>query len=105
MIGKKIKKPNYFTPQEIDWCQQNNAHVEEVDGFYVILQNAPAPEPTTAERVYALENAYLLPRPVRELVTAAQQAGQPLDAELLARVAEIEMLAGPLRSAFGADGL
>ncbi len=43
------------------WCNANNAHIEQKDGQYVIVENAPAEPmpinitPTLEERVQTLE--------------------------------------------------
>ena len=35
-LGKRIKKPDYFKPEEIQWCNENGATVRELDEEYVI---------------------------------------------------------------------
>jgi len=47
-IGQFIGKENYT--RAAVWCNKNGAHMEKQDGAYVIVQNAPAPEPTYAEK-------------------------------------------------------
>lgn len=47
-IGRQITKENY-TSAAI-WCNQNGAHIEEQNGAYVIVANAPLPELTYAEK-------------------------------------------------------
>lgn len=47
-IGQIVNEENY-TDAAI-WCNQNGAHIEKQNGVYVIVQNAPAPEPTYAEK-------------------------------------------------------
>ena len=67
-IGQKFNK-TYPVAAAI-WCNANNAHIEPVNGAYTIVENAPVAEPTTAEKVQALENETGLTRAVRELVLA-----------------------------------
>ncbi len=49
--------------------------------------------------VAELETRYNLPRPLRTALLLAREAGQTVDAVLMARVDEIEALAAPLREA------
>jgi len=43
-IGQVFDKP--YPPQAADWCNANDAHIEQVDKTYVIVKNPPPPEPT-----------------------------------------------------------
>lgn len=47
-IGQVLTKENYT--RAAIWCNQNGAHIEEQNGVYVIVANAPVPEPTYAEK-------------------------------------------------------
>ena len=83
-----------YPPEAAVWCNANNAHIEKLDGVYTIVENAPVPEPTTAEKVQALENETGLNRAVRELVLAG---GSGASDYVRAKAQEIEELANPLR--------
>ena len=47
-IGQVLTKENYTAAAV--WCNQHGAHIEKQNGAYVIVQNAPLPEPTYAEK-------------------------------------------------------
>lgn len=47
-IGQVLTKENYTAAAV--WCNQHGAHIEKQNGAYVIVQNAPAAEPTYAEK-------------------------------------------------------
>ena len=101
-IGQIITKQNYT--QAAIWCNLNGAHIEKQKGQYVIVANAPAPEPTPAEQVAALEAQTGLTRAVRELVLA-ENSGELVLAEnsgaseyVKSKAREIETLAEPLRT-------
>lgn len=47
-IGQLLTKENYT--EAAIWCNQNGAHIEHTAAGFVIVQNAPAPEPTYAEK-------------------------------------------------------
>ena len=91
-IGQIVTKENYT--QAALWCNQNGAHIEKQKGQYVIVANAPAPEPTPAERVAAWEAQTGLTRAVRELVLAENSGASDYVKELAQK---IEALAAPLR--------
>ena len=91
-IGQKFNK-TYPVAAAI-WCNANNAHIEVLNGAYTIVENAPAPEPTTKEKVQTLENETGLTRAVRELVLAD---GSGASDYVRAKAQEIEALANPLR--------
>lgn len=93
-IGQKFY--GIYPPAAAVWCNLNNAHIELVGDNFTIVENAPAPEPTTAERVQALERETGLTRAVRELVLAD---GSGASDYVKAKAAEIEALANPLRGA------
>ena len=77
------------------WCNANGAHIELVGGKYTIVENEPAPEPTTAEKVQALERETGLTRAVRELVLAENSGASEY---VKSKAREIEALAEPLRT-------
>ena len=91
-IGQVLTKENYT--QGAIWCNANNAHIEVLDGVYTIVENAPAPEPTTEEKVRALENETGLNRAVRELVLTDNSGASEY---VKAKAQEIEALATELR--------
>lgn len=91
-IGQTFKKE--YPPEAAIWCNANGAHIELVDDKYVIVENEPAPEPTIAEQVVALEQETGLTRAVRELVLAD---GSGCSEYVRAKAQEIEALANPLR--------
>lgn len=91
-IGQVIEQENYT--QAALWCNKNGAHIEKQEGQYVIVANAPAPEPTPAEQVAALENQTGLTRAVRELVLAENSGASEY---VKSKAQEIETLAAPLR--------
>ena len=63
---------------------------------FTIVENAPVPEPTTAERVQALERETGLTRAVRELVLADNSGASDY---VKAKANEIDDLAKQLRAA------
>ena len=91
-IGQTFK--GTYPPEAAVWCNANNAHIEVLNGKYTIVENAPAPEPTVAEQVRALELSTGLTRAVRELVLAD---GSGASDYVRAKAQEIEALANPLR--------
>ena len=84
-----------YPPEAAVWCNLNGAHIEMVEDKYIIVENAPAPEPTTAEKVQALEHETGLTRAVRELVLAD---GSGASDYVRAKAQEIEALAEELRA-------
>lgn len=88
-----------YPPEAAAWCNANGSHIERQDGAYVIVKNAPAPEPTAKEQVVRLELQYNLPRPVRTALLLARARGEAADGELMRRVDEIEKQALCLRKA------
>ena len=91
-IGQVLTKENY-TKGAI-WCNANNAHIEAKDGHYVIVANAPAPEPTLEEQVAKLEAETGLTRVMREGILAE---GSLYSDYAKAKAQEIEALATELR--------
>ena len=91
-IGQIITKDNY-TSSAI-WCNANNAHIEAKDGQYIIVANAPIPEPTIEEQVSSLEQTYGMKRWQREGILAE---GSLYSEYTKAKAQEIEDLAKELR--------
>ena len=92
-IGQTFKKE--YPPEAAIWCNKHGAHIEKQKGQYVIVANAPAPEPTPAEQVAALEIQTGLTRAVRELVLAENSGASEY---VKSKAREIETLAAPLRA-------
>ena len=84
-----------YPPEAAVWCNANNAHIEVFDGVYTIVENAPALEPTTEEKVRALENETGLNRAVRELVLTENSGASEY---VKAKANKIEDLAKQLRT-------
>ena len=97
-IGQIISKENY-TQAALACNEAADRHIEERDGQYVIVANAPLPAPTLQEQVQAKEGEYGLNRATRTALLALAELGATLDSTLLDRVHEIETLAAPLREA------
>jgi hypothetical protein len=61
MIGTKLYKNNkddmakYTTTAQ--WCNANNAHIEDKGEYYEVCENV-IPEPTTDEKIAALDAQY-----------------------------------------------
>ena len=91
-IGQVLTKENY-TKGAI-WCNANNAHIEAKDGQYIIVENAPAPEPTIKEQVSSLEQTYGMTRWQREGILAE---GSLYSEYTKSKAQEIEDLAKELR--------
>ena len=92
-IGQTFK--GTYPPEAAVWCNANNAHIEVFDGVYTIVENAPAPEPTTEERVQALENETGLTRAIREVVLSGDVT---VSKYVIDKATEIEDLASTLRT-------
>ncbi len=61
MIGTKLYKNNkedmaQYTEAAI-WCNANNAHIEDKGSYYEVCENV-IPEPTTDEKIAALDAQY-----------------------------------------------
>lgn len=91
-IGQKLTKENYT--EGAVWCNANSAHIEQQGNDYVIVANAPAPEPTVAEQVQQLEQQTGLTRAVRELVLADNSGASEY---VVNKAKEIENLAVQMR--------
>lgn len=92
-IGQTFK--GTYPPEAAVWCNLNNAHIELVGDNFTIVENAPAPEPTTEEKVQDLETETGLTRAVRELVLADNSGASDY---VKAKAQEIEDLAKQLRT-------
>ena len=92
-IGQTFK--GTYPPEAAIWCNANNAHIEVLEGVYTIVENAPAPEPTTEERVQALENETGLTRAIREVVLSGDVT---VSKYVIDKATEIEDLASTLRT-------
>ena len=91
-IGQIVNEENYT--QGAIWCNANNAHIEAKDGQYIIVENAPAPEPTIKEQVASLEQTYGMTRWQREGILAE---GSLYSEYTKSKAQEIEDLAKELR--------
>ena len=91
-IGQTFKET--YSPEAAVWCNANNAHIDEKDGQYIIVENAPAPEPTIKERVSSLEQTYGMTRWQREGILAE---GSLYSKYTKSKAQEIEDLAKELR--------
>ena len=92
-IGQVLTKDNYT--QGAIWCNSNNAHIEKQGGQYIIVANAPIPEPTLEEQVSKLEAETGLTRVMREMVLAENSGASDY---VKAKANEIEDLAKQLRT-------
>ena len=92
-IGQKFY--GIYPPEAAVWCNLNNAHIELVEDNFTIVENAPAPEPTTEEKVQAIETETGMTRAVRELVLAENSGASDY---VKAKAQEIEDLAKQLRT-------
>ena len=84
-----------YPPEAAVWCNANNAHIEAKDGQYIIVANAPIPEPTIEEQVAKLEAETGLTRVMREMVLAENSGASDY---VKAKANEIEDLAKQLRT-------
>lgn len=61
MIGKKLYKNNKDDMTQYtataQWCNANNAHIEDKGLYYEVVENV-VPEPTTDEKIAALDAQY-----------------------------------------------
>lgn len=93
-IGQIVELENY-TKAALACNKAGDRHIEERDGQYVIVANAPLPEPTAEEQVRVLEAQTGLTRAVRELVLAENSGASEY---VKSKAQEIETLAAPLRA-------
>ena len=91
-IGQKFNKT--YPVEAAIWCNENNAHIEDLNGEYTIVENAPVAEPTTEEKVCALENETGLTRAIREIVLSGDVT---VSKYVVDKAKEIEDLATTLR--------
>ena len=84
-----------YPPEAAVWCNANNAHIEVLDGVYIIVENAPTPEPTTEEKVQTLENSTGLTRAIREVVLSGDVT---VSKYVIDKATDIEDLASTLRT-------
>ena len=91
-IGQKFNKT--YPVEAAIWCNENNAHIEAKDGQYIIVANAPIPEPTTEEKVQILENETGLTRAIREVILSGDVA---VSKYVIDKSTEIDALAKELR--------
>ena len=91
-IGQTFK--GTYPPESAVWCNANNAHIEVFDGVYTVVEHASTPEPTTEERVQALENETGLTRAIREVVLSGDVT---VSKYVIDKATEIEDLAKELR--------
>lgn len=84
-IGQTVAKENYTASAA--WCNQHGAHIEKQNGAYVIVQNAPVPEPSLEDKVaarkkYLAETDWYAVRlaetgkPIPEDILSARQAAR-----------------------------
>ena len=92
-IGQILTKENYT--KAALWCNANGAHIEVKGEQYVIVANAPVPEPTLEEQVAKLEAETGLTRVIREMVLAENSGSSDY---VKAKANEIENLAKQLRA-------
>lgn len=92
-IGVVLNKQNYT--EGVIWCNQNGAHIEKINGQYVIVANPAPTEPTLEERVARLEAETGLTRIMREGILAE---GSPYSLYAKEKALEIEELAAQLRT-------
>lgn len=61
MIGDKLYKNNKEDMAKYTatakWCNANNAHIEDKGSYYEVCENV-VPEPTTEEKINALDSQY-----------------------------------------------
>jgi hypothetical protein len=91
-IGQIVTKENY-TKAAI-WCNKNGAHIEKVEGKYIIVVNPSPTEPTLEEQVAQKEQEYQMTRWQREIILAE---GSGASEYSKAKAQEIEDLAKELR--------
>lgn len=67
-IGQIIEK-DFYTSAAL-WCNANGAHIEKVEGKYIIVVNPAPTEPTLEEQVAQKEQEYQMTRWQREIILA-----------------------------------
>lgn len=91
-IGEILNKENYT--QGAIWCNRHNAHIENIDGQYIIVQDSLDADQTLEKEVRYLEQNYGMCRWAREGILAE---GSLYSAYTKAKAREIETLAEKLR--------
>ena len=91
-IGQKFNKT--YPVEAAIWCNENNAHIEYLNGEYTIVENAPVAEPTTEEKVQVLEQKTGLTRAIREVILSGDVT---VSKYVVDKAKEIEDLATTLR--------
>ena len=91
-IGQTFKKE--YPVEAAIWCNENNAHIEDLNGEYTIVENAPVAEPKKEEKVRALENETGLTRAIREIILSGDVT---VSKYVVDKAKEIEDLATTLR--------
>ena len=89
MIGTRINKPvtdyDYYA-SVADWCNKNNAHIEDKGEYYEVVENTPY-VPTVQEQIVALENT-ITARNIRSAIQGDEYALNKI-AEVEAQIAEL----------------
>ena len=84
MIGTKLYKNNKDDMAQYtataQWCNANNAHIEDKGSYYEVCENV-IPEPTTEEKLAALDADYNQQK--QDLLTAYQTAQVYGDTDLM----------------------
>lgn len=89
MIGTKLYKGQYTDQQYIQtaqWCNANNAHIEDKGEYYEVVENAPY-VPTVQDQIIALENT-ITARNIRSAIQGDEYALNKI-AEVEAQIAEL----------------
>lgn len=89
MIGTKLYKGQYTNEQYIQaaqWCNANNAHLEDKGEYFEVVENAPY-VPTVQEQIVALENS-ITARNLRAAIQGDEFALNKI-AEVEAQIAEL----------------
>jgi hypothetical protein len=75
MLGKKLYKNNKDDMAQYtstaQWCNANNAHIEDKGSYYEVCENV-VPEPTTDEKIAELDAQYNADK--ADVLTAYQTA-------------------------------
>lgn len=89
MIGTKLYKGQYTNEQYVQaaqWCNANNAHLEDKGEYFEVVENAPY-VPTVQEQIVALENS-ITARNLRAAIQGDEFALNKI-AEVEAQIAEL----------------
>jgi hypothetical protein len=89
MIGKKLYKNNKDDMAQYtataQWCNANNAHIEDKGTYYEVCENV-VPEPTKEEKLAALDSQYEADK--KELGNYYMDAMIHGDSDLMSELAE-----------------